>query len=260
MNRSTLLTFLACPLSLLAWGSEGHRLIARIADAQLTEITRARVAAILGPNRTLVSVATWADDVRREDAGTAPWHFVNIPIIAAHLNMSRDCPGNNCVVAKIAQLQKALQDPATLPGARAEALMFLVHFIGDIHQPLHCGDNHDRGGNEVQVELAGRPRNLHSAWDSGILGRMGTEDQLFPAYSQESMKRAKKFRKGTASDWAEEGHKISKSMVYRLLPKAAPTTRPNLDGAYERSAAPIIRKQIERAGARWAWVLNERLR
>src|SRR5262245_53815324 len=186
MSRSALLTLFVWPLSLLAWGSEGHRLVARIAEAQLTETTRAQVAAILGPNRTLVSIATWADDVRRQRAATAPWHYINIPITEAHLNMSRDCPGNDCVVAKISQLQKALQDPATVPEARAEALMFLVHFIGDIHQPLHCGDNHDHGGNEVQVELAGRPMNLHSAWDSGMIVRMGTEDQLFPRYSQES--------------------------------------------------------------------------
>src|SRR5262245_10555960 len=112
MNRSALLTFLLWPLSLLAWGSEGHRLVARIAEAQLTETARTRVAAILGPNRTLVSVATWADDVRRQRAETAPWHYINIPITEAHLNMRRDCPGNDCAVAKIPQLQKALQDPA----------------------------------------------------------------------------------------------------------------------------------------------------
>jgi hypothetical protein len=112
----------------------------------------------------------------------------------------------------------------------------------------------------VHVEFDGQPSNLHSVWDGGLLGRMGTEEQLFPALSQESARREKKFAKGTVEDWAEQSHKAAVKMVYGKLPKAAPGQPVVLDAAYEQAADPLIRLQIERAGARLARVLNEALR
>lgn len=257
--RMAVLALLANPIHLFGWGPVGHSLVARIAEQQLTAAVRARVAVILGPDRTLPSVASWADEVRRARPETFNWHFIDIQITDQHLNMMRDCPKSDCVIAKIADLRKVLQDPATAPEQRTEALMFLVHFVGDMHQPLHCTDNHDRGGNDVQVQLAGRPSNLHSAWDSGLLGRIGNEEQLLPGLAKESAKRAKKWRKGTVEEWAEEAHKAGQKKVYGKLPKATPGTPVILDAAYEKSANSLIREQLEKAGARLARVLNEAL-
>jgi len=259
MRKWAALAVLFSPTAAFAWGAEGHSLIARIAEAQLTAAVRGRVAEILGPGRTLSSVASWADEVRRSRPETATWHYVDIPITQPHLDMPRDCPGNDCVLAKITDLRQTLRDPATSPALRTEALMFLVHFIGDMHQPLHCADNHDKGGNTVAVALAGQTTNLHSAWDSGLLGRIGSEEQLFPSLSKESRKRAKKWRQGTVEDWAEESHRAAQNKVYGKLPKAPPDTPVPLDAAYEKMANPLIREQLEKGGARLARFLNEAL-
>jgi len=248
---------LVAGLPAFGWGPEGHTLVARIAEAQLTAAARSRVAAILAPGETLASVSSWPDGIRRSHPETASWHYIDIPIDKPHLDMARDCPKGECVIAKIEDFRKALRDPATPAPARREALMFLVHFVGDMHQPLHCSDNKDRGGNEVHLEFGGRPWNLHSVWDGGLLGRMGTVDQLLPFWSSESARHAKKWSKGTVEDWAEESHKAAVKIVYGKLPKTAAGAQITLDASYEKAADPLIRVQIEKAGARLASILNE---
>ena len=242
-----------------AWGLEGHALIARIAEAQLTPEARARVLEILGPGKTMESVASWADEVRRSRPESGPWHYVDIPLNAPHLDLARDCAKEGCVVVEIAELRRLVHDPATPPDKRREALMFLIHFIGDMHQPLHCVDNHDRGGNTVQVQFFGRRSNLHSVWDSGLLTRLGTEEQLYPALARESAAHARKYAKGAVPKWAEESHAAARKMVYGKLPKTASGTQVTIDAAYEKAADPVIRRQIELAGARLAKVLNTEL-
>jgi len=257
--RSICLAALAAAAPLFAWGPEGHALVARIAEAQLTPAAHARVIEILGPNATMASVSSWADDVRRSRRETEHWHFIDIPIDKPHLDMARDCPKGDCVIAKIADFRKALADPSTPAPARREALLFTIHLVGDMHQPLHCSDDKDRGGNDVHVQFFGRPYNLHSVWDSGLLGRMGDENQLLPALSAESARHEKKFAKGTVEDWAEQSHKAAVKIVYGKLPPHDASHPAVLDAKYESAADALIRLQIERAGARLAWVLNEAL-
>jgi hypothetical protein len=115
------------------------------------------VAEILGPGTTLASISSWADQVRRTRSETGPWHYIDIPINQPHLDMKRDCPTGNCVIAKIEDFEKLLAAPASTAEQRKEALMFIVHFIGDMHQPLHCADNKDKGGNDVKLDFFGRP-------------------------------------------------------------------------------------------------------
>jgi hypothetical protein len=252
------LIFLAGPA--FAWGPEGHSLVARIAEAQLTPAARARILAILGPDRTVVSVASWADEVRRARAETAPWHFVDIPLEQKRLDMERDCAKGDCIVSVISRFRQVLRDPATAPEQRAEALMFLIHFIGDLHQPLHSSDHKDRGGNSVQVMFHDRATNLHSLWDSGVLGRLAPENELFPALSADSARKRKSWSKGTVTDWAEESHKVGRKITYGKLPAAAAGGTVTITPAYEALAGPAIREQIERAGARLASVLNTELK
>ena len=260
MHRFLPLALLSCALPVFAWGPEGHILVARIAEAQLTPAVHAKVVEILGAGKTMASVSSWADEGRRARPESAPWHYVDIPIDKPHLDMERDCPKGACIVSELAVLQQTLRDSSASPEKRREALMFVIHFLGDLHQPLHCADRDDRGGNSVPVEYDGRRMNLHSAWDSGLLGHMGTEEQLFPALLEESRKHHKKWSKGTVSDWADEGHKIAKDVVYAKLPAAAAGTPVTLDAAYEQTADPQIRHQLEVAGARLAKVLNTALR
>jgi nuclease S1 len=244
-----------CP-SAFGWGVEGHALIVRIAEPQLTARARAQIAAILGPGRTLVSVASWADDVRRSRPETGPWHYVDIPISRPHLDMARDCPKGECVIAKIEDFERVVANQSAPAAERREALMFLVHFVGDMHQPLHSADNQDKGGNNVQVQFADRRLNLHSLWDTALLARMGAEDQLAAAWTRDAAKHFRKWSKGSVEDWAEQSHRAAQKVVYGKLPAGTPAL---LGAAYESPADALVRLQIEKAGVRLAQVLNETL-
>jgi hypothetical protein len=184
---------------------------------------------------------------------------VDIPIDKPGLDMARDCPNGNCVIAAIAAMRAKLRDPATAADQRREALMFVIHFVGDMHQPLHSSNHGDRGGNEVHIVFHGQPGNLHGLWDGGLLARMGKEDDLFARLSAASARRRKKFAKGSVSDWAEQAHKLAQQMVYGRLPNAAPDAALAIGADYERRADAVIELQIERAGARLAAVLNQDL-
>jgi len=260
MRKKILVSVLCGTVSLFGWGGEGHALIARIAEAQLTPAVHAKVIEILGPNVSMASVASWADEIRRSRAETGPWHYIDIPIDKPHLDIARDCPKGDCVIKKIEDFEAVLHDPNTPAVQRREALLFLIHFVGDMHQPLHDSDNQDKGGNDVRVVYQGRNMNLHSLWDSGLLSSMGSEDELFPLYSKESAKHAKRWAKGSVEDWSEKSHKAAVKVTYGKLPKTEKGTPVTITAAYEAKADPLIREQIEKAGARLARVLNEALR
>jgi hypothetical protein len=249
---------LAVSVPVFGWGGEGHSLIARLAASHLTPAASAQVQVILGPGVTMASIASWADQVRNQRRETGPWHFIDIPINQPHLDMARDCPKEGCVISKIEEFEKVLADPAMTPAQKKEPLMFLVHFIGDMHQPLHCSDNKDRGGNDVRLEFFGRNMNLHSVWDGGMLGRLPAEDVEFTEFSKDlTDSHARKWGKGTVRDWAEESHKVAVKVVYGKLPKGTPPIK--ITPEYEKLADPIVRQQIERAGARLAAALNAAL-
>jgi hypothetical protein len=261
MRRVAVIVVLCASLPVFGWGPEGHNLVARLAAAHLTPAAAARVAEILGPGISLESIASWADQIRRDRAVTGPWHYIDIPIDKPHLDMARDCPKGDCILAKIEEFKKVVVDAAATAVERKEALMFLVHFVGDMHQPLHCSDNKDKGGNDVKLDFFGQPSNLHSVWDSGLLGRMGQEDALFTQYSKDlTEKNARKWGQGTVEAWAEQSHKAGQKVVYGKLPKAPPGEPVKVDAAYERVADAVIKAQIERAGARLAMLLNTTLR
>jgi hypothetical protein len=246
-------------LPAFGWGGEGHSLIARIAWMQLTPAVQAKVSEILGPGVTMQSIASWADTVRNQRRDTGPWHYIDIPIDKPHLDMARDCPKGDCVITKIEEFEKTLKNSDTPAVQRKEALMFLVHFVGDMHQPLHCADNKDQGGNTVHVTFGDRPMNLHSLWDGGLMGKMPKEDDLFAVWSVEAKKHYGSWSKGTVEDWAEQNHKVAQKITYGKLPKVAPGAPEPIDAAYEKAADPVIRVQIEKAGDRLARVLNEAL-
>src|SRR5271166_2082057 len=123
--RLAVILVLCGSLPVFGWGPEGHSLVARLALAHLTPAAAARVAEILGTGVTLASISSWPDQIRRERETTGTWHYIDIPIDKPHLDMARDCPKDDCVIAKIEDFQKVLRDPAAAPAARREALLFL---------------------------------------------------------------------------------------------------------------------------------------
>ena len=155
--------------SALAWGPQGHRVITRIALARLTPKAAAQVRALLNEGDDLVDVCTWADHEGHDVVpGSAPWHYVNVPIDAPRFD-AKFCPKGGCVVSKIKHYREVLADPKAPRKERQLALLFLVHFVEDVHQPMHVGDNRDHGGNDTQVQFDREGTNLHRLWAAAVV-------------------------------------------------------------------------------------------
>ena len=244
-----------------AWGSEGHRIVAEIAEQYLEPGPARQVRDLLAIENaaTLADVSNWADQIRGQRRDTAPWHFVDIPIGAAVYDPARDCPHGDCVVAKIDHFVATLADPGLPPRNRLEALKFIVHFVGDLHQPLHASDNDDRGGNEIKVKFLGHRTNLHAVWDTGILAPAVQGDERGYALKLAGTiapAELAAWRGGSAADWANERHSIAARFIYGELPH-----QPGLLPAnYGDAALSTIDQQLECAGVRLAAILNQALR
>lgn len=160
--------FAASPVA-QAWGRDGHQIIGQIAADHLNPAAARSVAIVLAEARepTLAGVANWADDIRSQESG--PLHYVNFPRGTCSYVPDRDCPQGRCVIAAIEQAIVTLKDTRATAAARSDALKNLVHFVGDLHQPLHAGRGEDRGGNTVQLQWHGEGSNLHQLWDSLLI-------------------------------------------------------------------------------------------
>ena len=208
---------LSVALPAQAWGPLGHRLVARLAEEGLTPQARGTVDRLLRgePEPTLRGIATWADDLRGSDSAlgrsSARWHFVNLGESGCRYDAARDCPGGDCVVGALEAQARILADPARSADERRQALKFVVHLVGDAHQPLHAGYGHDRGGNRYQVNLHGKGSNLHQLWDSGLLGtrRLDEDAWLARLRALPAPPPASPLPADVARQWAEQSCRIA---------------------------------------------------
>jgi len=205
---ATVIALVSLPNPCHAWGAAGHELIAEVAESQLSPATKAKVDAILAtePGATMVSISTWADRVR--SPSTAAWHYVNFPRdIGCQYEQVRDCPEGKCVVEAIARQVEVLRS-STDPEEKLKALKWVVHLVGDVHQPLHAAFADDKGGNLFQIQAFGKGGNLHSLWDSGVISNWpGGMDAL-----RADVRRAGRFEAEIAPGrWAGESCKIVNS-------------------------------------------------
>ncbi len=263
-----------------AWGRVGHQVVALIAEQQLAPGTREKVAALLAPDGIpdLATASTWADVIVSKRPETGPWHYVDIPVTEQAYAAARDCPNEACVVAQIGRWRGVLRAPAAAPAERAEALKFLVHFVADIHQPLHaacmtlpplrrprkpvamCGGlpDSDRGGNEIKVRFGDLGINLHQVWDTELLYELRGSVQAVAGrlVSEITEPQRQAWQTGSAEDWANESHRLAQQVAYGLLPK---DKRIVIPFRYETEARMTIELQLKRAGLRLARVLNDDL-
>ena len=263
---------LAASASLAAWGGQGHRLVGLIAADRLTPIARANVEWLLD-GQSLADVSSWADTLTTDQQQTALWHYLNIPPDAAGYDRDRDCPRQpgaapgsrgdrwrDCVVDRIAYWEERLKDGSLDRADRAIALKFLVHFIGDLHQPFHALGV-GRGGNDVLVRVFGasncsddperpRPCNLHSVWDSRLIAHRNIEDRAYLAALQKLIvdRRWGSQPEGTPAQWAEQS--------WRLAREALISPATNIDEGYYRRHIGVIDERLARGGVRLAAVLN----
>jgi hypothetical protein len=207
----------------------------------------------------MVEAASWADDIRHSRRDTGSWHYVDIPISASGYDAKRDCPQNDCILAQIEREMSILRDKRLAPPVRTEALKFLIHFIGDIHQPLHASDNGDRGGNEVRVYVGRRKTNLHSLWDTPLVEYLGRDPADVATSVETGITAPQKtaWSKDGAVAWANETHSVARRFVYSDISGRGETGAPIiLSPDYASQKVPVVRTQLARAGTRLAWVLN----
>lgn len=234
------------------WSPLGHRLIAALAEDQLTPRAAERARDLLG-GLSLGDVAVWADSIRPTHPTTAPWHYVNVPIEEPGYDAERHCPAPpGCVTWAIGHFSSVLADTATPRAQRAVALRYLVHFVGDLHQPLHAGDNHDRGGNDVQVTFLGRRMNLHSLWDRALLESRGLREAQWLALlrARREFMPFDSIRAGAVEEWTTESHARARLSAYDL-----PADRV-LAATYATRRTSLLEEVLIRGGIRLAHLLN----
>ena len=229
-----------------AWGTQGHQVIALIAQSRLTLQARAEVDRLLAlePGETLASVATWADEHR--DQSTASLHFVNFPRNSCRYDELRDCPEGLCVVAAINKEMEVLRSTAP-DDRRLTALKYLVHFVGDVHQPLHAGYLDDKGGNMYQLQAFMKGSNLHAVWDTGLIKNLNEEPEPMAARLQ-----------GLRSTFSVTDLDPVTAAQESCMIVSMPGFYPNrlVELPYIEKYTPVMERRLVAAGARLAGILN----
>ena len=258
-----------------AWGAQGHRLVALIATARLSPVAQQNVTWLLD-RETLADVSVWADRYREDNYQTYYWHFLNIPPEARSYNRDRDCPRQptvaagssadkwrDCAVDRILYNRERLANLSLDRSDRAIALKFLVHLVGDLHQPFHALGV-GRGGNDIPVTVFGSdncstdpavslPCNLHGVWDSSLIARRRLDDRRFVEVLDEKIRRNRWDARaiGGPAEWAMQSQGLGKAA---LVP-----ARGHVNEAYYEAKSPVIDERLALAGLRLAALLNDSL-
>ena len=228
------------------WGPEGHQVVALIAKKYMTAAAQAKAGDLLDGSG-IDAVASWADDYRHDHRETGPWHYIDIPLADSTIDLARECPNGDCVIVKTEQFLAVLKDPNADKATKAQALKFVIHFVGDLHQPLHDEDNGDKGGNTRHVIFDGHPDNLHWVWDTGLLQHISRNPaalkRRITSHDQAE------WQKVSIEDWVMEGHRLAQTVAYGTLRNDNPAS---ITPAYEQQVDPVIELQLEKAGVRLA--------
>ena len=257
---------LLAPSPALAWGKTGHRVVAAIADTQLSGLARAHIRELLGGAESLDEAATWPDEMRSApdkfwQKTATPWHYVTLDGITYD-----HAPPEGDALEALDRFTKTLKDPSASLADKQLALRFIVHLVGDLHQPLHVGKCCDKGGNDVKVTFFGKPTNLHAVWDSALV-----DDQQL-SFTELAAKLERHIRDRDTVAWWDINPRdwINESAQYRdtLYPTAADKPRapadkkskapalPDLSYSYIYRHTPLMEQRLSQAGVRLAAYLN----
>lgn len=248
------------PQIALSWGSDGHRLVAMLADQDLSPRARIAVGRLLNGS-DLADVSTWMDDVRseRQFSFMKRWHFVNINV--CHPQRAQ-CAGGDCAPERIKWAQTELR--SSDPGRQLFALKVLVHLVGDIHQPLHAADNGDGGGNGVQVSNRSCGRygcDLHVYWDSYLvrnLMRGRSQSAVLSELHNLSTSSSPEVDTQDPYSWALESEQVAASVAYAFPGfSCGQNDSASLNDSYDLHATSAIKLQLAKAGRRLARILNK---
>jgi len=243
------------PAPSAAWGANGHRMVSAIAEHHLLPLARLRIRELIGPY-PLARISMWADEYRGTPEGgyTATWHYVNVPDDVKYRESESDHPTD--IVQALRLQERILRDSTRSHQEHAVALKLLVHFIADIHQPMHVGRASDRGGNDVEVRWFGRSVNLHSLWDSYILEHQQLSYTEYVAFLDfASADEIASWQATGYVDWLRESQAL-RAEIYVPI-DAAGDEMASLGWDYFNAAIPIVEQRLLQAGIRLAGVLNE---
>jgi nuclease S1 len=297
MRRTIVTVLLLAPGQAWCWGDEGHQTVARIAAAHLAERARQAVANLLQPDaafaappgaadplaEAMARAAIWPDHMPGGKGATAPWHYIDIGLFEGPSHIAERCPQGNCIVEKMKQyLVNLKQHRADGVWSESKELAFLMHFAGDIHQPLHCVSNADAGGNCVNVVGFEPMRNLHAVWDITLVNKLIARDGPGMLAGMESRFRGKMRHwqdYGSIEKIAAESFDVAKSQVYgkgrprlpvipkfiEVQPRNCATEAPEslrsvkVDGprSYGAKSVDVVRVQLYKGGVRLAAMLNK---
>lgn len=252
--RSLLIVVLFSSVSLTAsndWGKTGHRTMGEIAAKHLSKRAAKKISALLG-GESLAFVSTYADEIRSDDAYRkyGPWHYVNFPFGGRYENTPKNKKGD--IIVGIQNCIDVLKDATSSQKDKEFYLRLLVHFIGDLHMPLHVGFKEDKGGNSFKVKWFGKQTNLHSVWDTKIIEGYGMSfTELTSNVDALSKKEIQTIQSGAVTDWMYESRALCED-VY-----ANTSVGENLGYKYMYRYVNVSRKQLQKAGLRLASILNE---
>lgn len=232
-----------------AWGPTGHRAVGLIAERYLSEKTSLAVRGILGPD-TLAEVSTWSDEIRSDPSWdhASPWHYISVDDGETLENTERNPDGD--VLEALHRFEKVLRDSESGREEKAQAIKWMVHLVGDLHQPLHVGRRDDRGGNEIEVRWFGERSNLHRVWDSGIIDSQDLSySELADFIDDPSLPQIRLWQSSDYEQWAQESFEL-RSQVYEIGDG-------NLRWEYRYKNWPIVERRLLQAGIRLAGKLND---
>jgi hypothetical protein len=299
------------PAPARAWGCEGHQVVALLAEKHLTPHALAMTKKILadgpidpslsryckeGGVDAMADGSTWPDDIRGIRPEASPWHYIDIPRGTKVHDVEKFCdPKKGCVTRAITDQLAILRSSETDPRKRADALRFVIHFVGDLHQPLHATTNNDQGGNCVPVaffdalpqrrnpQTESYAPNLHGVWDTNILAKATsgkTVDQVASDLDESFRGKIARWQKGPVNidAWAWESYQLAAKKVYGKLPVRIPVEAPQpiescaddnhisarmlklnerIEDPYQSMAVPVVRQRLAQAGARLAMLLDQ---
>ncbi len=239
-----------------SWLDKGHRIVALIAQTNLTAEARKEIADILSGSMTLADAAVWPDHEGRSIRDFDPLHYVSIAENAGSYDQARDCPERNCMVEALNWFCAVIADKNAPMTIRRLALRFVAHLVGDMHQPLHAGRAADRGGSEIVVSYRTQTTNLHFFWDKDLVDmETGNEEEIAERLTAALASEDRlKWEAGDPAVWTNESLMLVRSNAYNAGGSV------ELTEDYVENARKIVRTRLTQAGIRLAWLLNNALK
>ena len=238
-----------------AWGVTGHRVVAEIAENHLTNRAKRKLKKLIGKQK-LAYWANWPDNVRNspEWKNTSTWHYVNIPPQETKEQCIEQLKNNNKpnIYTAIQNVKGVIVDKNTPDADREIYLRFLVHFLGDMMQPMHTGREEDLGGNLIKIQFFKKDTNLHSLWDSGLIDNTKySYTEYARVLDVKSKEEIKQIQSGSLEDWFYESHQAANQLYASVKPGE------NYSYDYQEQYKDLLERQLLHAGLRLAKILNE---